>query len=124
MKKALWLIALFIGFSLTNVQAQDEQQTETTVQIEENEVDVETETDATVSTERERSRFGNFLHETGSAIGSGAKWTGKKIGQGASWTWNKAKHNKATKEVFDQPGDKDSEDVTPEVEVEVEQDNM
>lgn len=111
--KKLWLIlALFLGFNLINVQAQDEvEESETTVQVEENDVDVEDEPQvAHTKGEKDRSKAGDVLHETGSAIGSGAKWTGEKIGDGASWTWKKLKHNKLTKEMFNQPGDRDDDD--------------
>lgn len=44
--------------------------------------------------QKDRSKAGNALNKTGSAVKDGA-----------SWTWDKAKHNKLTKNVFNQPGD-------------------
>jgi hypothetical protein len=121
MKKAIWIIALFIGFNLTNLQAQDKEQNEKDVTVNADDddmnVDVDSQSDANVeanvSTGKERSRFGNFLHKSGSAVGSAAKWTGKEIGNASSWTWDNTKHNKVTKEVFDQPGDNDPHDLSP-----------
>lgn len=42
----------------------------------------------------DKSKAGEVLSETGGAIKDGA-----------SWTWDKVKHNKLTKNVFNQPGD-------------------
>lgn len=58
------------------------------------------------------------------AVGHGVKEAGKGIGNGASWTWDHIKHNKLTKNVFNQPGDEDyakanQKDVTQEAKEDV-----
>lgn len=113
MKKLLFLLFLFFGVGFINAQAQDE----TTVKTDEDEIEVKTEREPVEAEQpKERSKVGNALHETGSAIGSGAKWTGKKVGKGVSWTWDKMKHNKLTKNIFNQPRDQGHADVEAEVE--------
>lgn len=72
--------------------------------------------DSSRAVEKEKSKTGNAISNTGSAVKSGAagagkgvvkagKWTGKTVSNGASWTYDNAKHNKVTKNVFNQPGD-------------------
>lgn len=128
-KNIILAAAISFGLGLSSVYAQDDKSyKEYEVEIESDEVKIE-EDDAQVynndgvktSAERradreDKSKAGEALHATGSLIGSGAKaagkgianaaeWTGENVADAASWTWDKAKHNKLTKNLFNQPGD-------------------
>lgn len=130
MKNVILTAAISFALGVGSVFAQDDNTSyrENGVEIESEEAEIEAD-DAQVynndgvktSAERradreDKSKAGEALHATGSLIGSGAKaagkgivnaaeWTGENIADGASWTWDKAKHNKLTKNVFNQPGD-------------------
>ena len=69
----------------------------------------------TLENSEDRSKAERAMNRTGDAVKSGAKWsakelksagkwTGKQIGAGATWSWNKLKHNKLTKNIFNQSG--------------------
>jgi hypothetical protein len=108
MKNLLILIALYFGLGLYTVQAGIDPDAVTNAQYDatynnpdapppaEADDDDPDKTPADRNADREdKSKVGNALDKSGSAIESGAKWT-----------WDKAKHNKLTKNVFNQPDDK------------------
>jgi hypothetical protein len=105
MKKLLLIVGLGI-WSIAGIRAQDTQ-TDTddnSVKIETDasanaDVDVNTDESSSQASVEEKDR--SFLGK----IGHGAKEAGKGVKRGASWTWDKTKHNKLTKNLFNQPKD-------------------
>ena len=122
MKKLMLIASICIGMGFATVRAQDySKQTErenvedslatSTKQAKNQDMTAED----TLENSEDRSKAERAMNRTGDAVKSGAKWsakelksagkwTGKQIGAGATWSWNKLKHNKLTKNIFNQSG--------------------
>lgn len=125
MKKLIYAgILSVIGFGVVNAQTPDEVKKEESYEYSrsgedmsyeaESETTIKTDsTELTVEKEVERSK-GDTESTAGKAldkVGGAAKDAGGAVKDGAKWTADKAKHNKVTKEVFDQPDDVDEKDM-------------
>jgi type IV secretory pathway TrbL component len=103
--KKIWLIgALIIGLGVGSASAQDDKTVKKNKGSNESEIygtdgkksDAERKAD-----KQDKSKAGEVVDDAGGTVKKG----GKKVEEGASWTWDKAKHNKATKNTLNQPGD-------------------
>lgn len=107
MKKLIIALAVSFGLGIFSASAQDDptatnkttKKTETTTTKTEKKSgsnDMSREAD-----KQDRSKAGNVVNETGHGVKEG----GKEVKKGTAKGWDKTKHNKATKNVFNQPGD-------------------
>ncbi|HEY8402560.1 MAG TPA: hypothetical protein VIK89_14930 [Cytophagaceae bacterium] len=94
------------------------------------EVSVKSKSESTVETDagtvevktqyKEKTGDGkSTIGKAANKVGHGAKEAGKGVKNGAKWTVDKIKHNKVTKEVFNQPGDIDKKNTQAKQEVKV-----
>jgi hypothetical protein len=99
--KKIWLIGALImglGFGVGSANAQDDKSAKTKTE----KSSTKEKTDAERKADKaDKSKAGAAIDDAGGT----AKKGGKKVEEGASWTWDKTKHNKATKNTFNQPGD-------------------
>lgn len=103
--KKIWLIgALIIGLGVGSANAQDDKTVKKNKGNNESGIyghdGVKTDAERKAD-QQDKSKAGEVLDDAGGTVKKG----GQKVGEGASWTWDKAKHNKATKNTFNQPGD-------------------
>jgi len=112
--KKLFVLVLFAVFGTFVANAQDDsddkikkEKTEVnsdgTVKNKDEVITAKNEKEKEHKSHEDRTRAGQTVDNIGHGTVKGIRGAGKGIGNAASWTWDKTKHNKVTKKVFDQP---------------------
>ncbi|WP_156026928.1 hypothetical protein [Sporocytophaga myxococcoides] len=112
--KKVFVLVLFAVFGTYVVNAQDDSEQEIkkektevksdgTVKEKEEVVTAKNEEEKEHKSYEDRTRAGQTVDNVGHGTVQGIRGAGKGVGNAASWTWDKTKHNKVTKKIFDQP---------------------